>query len=90
MMKALYFRHHELEQIDCCTVVEGKRILGDISDDDKGWTVGVFDTEHKILYMDGFDDIIGQNPATVESRVLRDLKDAGIEPVELESLNESR
>jgi hypothetical protein len=86
-MKALYFRHHNLEQKDCSTVIEGKAILNDIADFGEGWAVGVFDDNTKVLYLDGFDNIIGQNPETVQSRVLRDLKAAGIEPSKLESLN---
>lgn len=52
-----------------------------------GGRVGVFDTEQKVLFLDGFNDIIGADPVKVESRVLRDLKAAGIEPNKIESLN---
>jgi hypothetical protein len=87
MMKALYFRHHNLEQKDCTSIEEGRTLLTNISDDGQGWAVGVYDTEQKVLHLDGFDNIIGQNPADVESRVLRDLKAAGIVPDKLKSLN---
>jgi hypothetical protein len=86
-MEALYFRHHNLEQKDCSTVVEGKNMLNDIADFGEGWAVGVYDDNTKILYLDGFDNIIGADPETVHSRVLRDLKAEGIEPTKLESLN---
>ena len=86
-MKALYFRHHNLEQQDCASIKEGREMLNNISDFGEGWAVGVFDDNNKVLYLDGFDNIIGQDPATVESRVLRDLKDAGIVPEKLEKLN---
>ena len=86
-MKALYIRYHNLEQHDCDSLEEGREFLANNSDNGEGWSVGVYDAVKKTLYLDGFDDIIGVDPARVESRVLSDLKAAGIIPDKIESLN---
>lgn len=86
-MKALYFRYHSLIREDCHDLEEGRAIIQTLEDNGDGMGVGVYDSETRILHLAGFDDIIGANPAKVESRVLRDLKDAGIVPDKLESIN---
>ena len=87
-MKALYFRYHSLIQDDCDDFAEAKAHLENISDNGDGWVVGVYDSEKKIIFLDGFDDIIGADPAKVESRVMRDLKAVGIVPEKIKSLNQ--
>lgn len=86
-MQALYFRYHSLIKEDCHDLEEGRAILTILEDNGEGMSVGVYDPEQKVLYLDGFDNIIGADPSEVQSRVLRDLKASGIKPDKIESLN---